>query len=101
VYACASGDMNLYMGTLKDMHVHLEKHADLGCIVDQTFPCLSAVVFLLVGHYPFYGSPNFRIIKSFSTLFSLRGVFSKGIYCTTLVLTLMNYNVLCNGDLGW
>jgi hypothetical protein len=57
-----------YMGLLKESHIHLKKHAVLVHTTGQTLPGLSAVVFLSVGHYPYYGSPDFSIIKSFSTL---------------------------------
>jgi hypothetical protein len=72
----SSVETGVYMWVcLRKSHVHLEKHADLGCTTDQTFPGLSAVVFLLVGHYPYYGSPDFSIIKSFSTLVFPPGFF--------------------------
>jgi hypothetical protein len=73
-----------YMGLLKERCIHLEKHADLGHTTDQTLPGLSAVVFLSVGHYPYYGSPDFIIIKSFSALVFPLG-FSRGIYPKILV----------------
>jgi hypothetical protein len=66
------------------IHTHLKKCAVLVRTTGQTFPGLSAVVFLSVGHYPYYGSPDFSIIKSFSALFSLQG-FSRGIYPKILV----------------
>jgi hypothetical protein len=65
----------MYMWVLRDSHVHLEKHAVLGRTIDQTLPGLSTVVFLSVGHYPCYGSPDFSIIKSFSTLVFPPGFF--------------------------
>jgi hypothetical protein len=57
------------------MHIHLEKHADLGRTIEHTFPGLFVVVFLSVGHYPYYESPDFSIIKSFSTLVFPLGFF--------------------------
>ena len=64
-------------------HVHLEKHAVLVHTIGHTFPSLSAVVFLLVGHYPYYRSPDFNIKKSFSAmvfpLFFSHGYLSKNI----------------------
>jgi hypothetical protein len=47
----------------KYMDVHLEKNAVLCHTIDQTLTGLSVVVFLLVGHYPFYEIPDFSIIK--------------------------------------
>jgi hypothetical protein len=64
-----------YVGLLKESHVHLEKHAVLVRTTGQTLPGLSAVVFLSVGHYPYYGSPDFSIIKSFSALVFPLGFF--------------------------
>jgi hypothetical protein len=63
------------MGLLKESHVHLEKHAVIGSYNNHTLSGLSAVVFLLVGHYPYYRSPDFSIIKSFSTLVFPLGFF--------------------------
>jgi hypothetical protein len=51
-----------------DRPIHLEKHADLGHITYQTLPGLYAIVFLSVGHYPCYKSPDFSILKSFLAL---------------------------------
>jgi hypothetical protein len=56
------------MAHSRDMSVHMEKCAVLGCKVDLNLPSLFVVVFLSVGHYPCYRSPNFSIIKSFSAL---------------------------------
>jgi hypothetical protein len=64
MYAGHNGDNCIYTGLLKERHIHLEKHVDLGCTTDQTLLGLSAIVFLSVGHYPYYESPNFSIIKS-------------------------------------
>jgi hypothetical protein len=75
VYAGANGDKHVYVGSLKDRHVHLKKCADLGRTVDHTLPGLFAVVFLSMGHYPCYRSPNFSIIKLFSALVFLPGFF--------------------------
>jgi hypothetical protein len=76
MYVGASGDRHVYVGVhLRTSHVHLEKCVDLGRTIDQTFPGLSAVVFLSVGHYPCYGSPDFSIIKSFSALVFPPGFF--------------------------
>jgi hypothetical protein len=52
----------------REIHIHLEKHAVLVHTRDQTFLGLFAVVFILVGHYPCYGSPSFSIVKSFSVV---------------------------------
>jgi hypothetical protein len=59
----------------RDICVLLKKHVVLVRIGDQTFPGLSAVVFLSTDHYPWYGSPDFRIIKSFLALVSPPGFF--------------------------
>jgi hypothetical protein len=50
-----------------EIHVHLENHVVLGRTMEQTLLGLSVVVFLSVGHYPYYESLDFIIIKSFST----------------------------------
>ena len=60
------GDNRVYVGVLKGRRVSLQKHAYLGCTIDHTFRILSTLVFISAGHYPYYGSPDFRIIKSFS-----------------------------------
>jgi hypothetical protein len=54
--------------SLKEIHVHLKKHAVVGRTIKQTFLGFFAVVFLSVGHYPYYRSLDFSIIKSFSAL---------------------------------
>jgi hypothetical protein len=64
-----------YTGLLKQSHIHLEKHVVLVHTTGQTLSGLSVVVFLSVGHYPYYGSPDFSIIKSFSTLVFPLGFF--------------------------
>jgi hypothetical protein len=51
---------------LKQSRVHLEKCVVMVSIAVQTFITLCAVVFLSMGHYPYYESPSFSIIKSFS-----------------------------------
>jgi hypothetical protein len=38
--------------------------SNLGRIAEQILLGLFVVVFLSVGHYPYYGSPDFIIIKS-------------------------------------
>jgi hypothetical protein len=48
-----------------------------GRTTEQTWPGLSVVVFLLVGHFPCYGSPDLTLIKASWNWFSLRG-FSRG-----------------------
>jgi hypothetical protein len=53
---------------IRDRHVHLEKHVVLGHTIAHTLSGLSAIVFLIVRHYPYYGSLDFSIIKSLSTL---------------------------------
>jgi hypothetical protein len=58
----------MYAGHKKANHVYLEKRAILVHTTSHTLPGLSAVVFLLVDHYPCYGSPDFSIIKSFLAL---------------------------------
>jgi hypothetical protein len=68
VYAGTNGDKCVYVGTLKDRCAHLEKHANLGHTIDHTLLGLTTVVFLLVGHYPCYESPNFSITKPFLAL---------------------------------
>jgi hypothetical protein len=52
-------------GLVKEIHVYLKNHVFLVCTIGQTFLGLFAVVFLLVGHYPYYR--NFSIIKSCAT----------------------------------
>jgi hypothetical protein len=64
VYAGHNGDKCTYVGLLKERCVHLEKHANIGHKEDQTLSGLCVVVFLSLGHYPYYGSPDFIIIKS-------------------------------------
>jgi hypothetical protein len=85
-FVCVCGPMETSVYTWVHLRtcVHLKKHADLGRTTDQTLPGLSAVVFLSVGHYPYYGSPDFSIIKSFSALVFPQG-FSRGIYPKILV----------------
>jgi hypothetical protein len=68
VYTGAIGDRRVYVGELKDKFVHIKKNVDLGPIEYHTFSGLYVLLFLLVDHYPYYRSPNFSIIKSFSTL---------------------------------
>jgi hypothetical protein len=51
---------------LKKSRVHLEKCVVMVSTAVQTFITLCAVVFLSVGHYPYYESHDFSIIKSFS-----------------------------------
>jgi hypothetical protein len=46
---------------------------------------LSLVVFLSVGHYPFYGSHDLIIVKAYRYWFSLWG-FSRGFYTKIFVL---------------
>jgi hypothetical protein len=85
MYMGLSGDSHVHtQGLLKQSHIHLKKHAVLVHTTGQTLPGLSAVVFLSVGHYPCYGSPDFSIIKSFSTLVFPPG-FSRGLYPKILV----------------
>jgi hypothetical protein len=79
-YFCTCTQVPVEIGTYtqvcrRDNCVYLKKHVDLGHTMKQTFPGLSAVVFLSVGHYPYYGSPDFSIIKSFSVLVFPRGFF--------------------------
>jgi hypothetical protein len=47
----------------------------MGRTSNQTLPGLSAIVFLSMGHYPCYGSPDFIIIKSFLALVFPPGFF--------------------------
>jgi hypothetical protein len=75
VYAGHNGDRHIYTGILKERHTHLIFFVDLGCTTDQTLLGLLAIVFLLVGHYSCYGSPNFSTIKLFSTLVFPMGFF--------------------------
>jgi hypothetical protein len=58
---------------LKERCIHLEKRAYLGRTIEQTLSGLSIVVFLLVGHYPYYESPDLTIIKASKYWFSLWG----------------------------
>jgi hypothetical protein len=46
VYVGVNGDKNVYLGSLKDRHIHLEKHAYLSFATNQTLLGLSAVGFL-------------------------------------------------------
>jgi len=75
MYAGANRDMHVYVNTLKDMRIHLKKCVDTGRRLDHTFSGLSAVVFLSMGHYPYYKSPYFRIIKSFLAMVFPPGFF--------------------------
>jgi hypothetical protein len=83
------------------------KACSSGCTTGQTFPGLSAVVFLSVGHYPCYGSPDFSIIKSFSALVFPLGFFQGylpkniGVYvcliwfpCLCFAACLVDYSVV-------
>jgi hypothetical protein len=54
---------------------------------ENTWPGLSVVVFLLVGHFPYYKSPDLTLIKASKYGFSLQG-FSRG-------SLLENIGVLC------
>jgi hypothetical protein len=63
------------MGQGRDNRRCLEKCAIIDCTTGQPLIVYSMVVFLLVGHYPCYGSPDFSIIKSFSALVFPTGFF--------------------------
>jgi hypothetical protein len=47
-------------------------------MTEKTILGFSGVVFLLVGHFPYYGSLDLTLIKAYWNLFSLQGFFSKG-----------------------
>jgi hypothetical protein len=47
----------------RDKCVHFEKSEVIGRTINYSFLGLSIVVFLSVGHYPCYWSPDFSIIK--------------------------------------
>jgi hypothetical protein len=47
-------------------NIYLKKNVDMGRTTEQTFLGFFAVVFMLVGHYPYYMNPDCSIIKSFS-----------------------------------
>jgi hypothetical protein len=57
-----------YMAHQKVNSVHLEKRVVLVRTIGHSLRGFSTAVFLSVGHYPCYGSPDFSIIKSFSAL---------------------------------
>jgi hypothetical protein len=75
VYVGHSGETHTYTGLLKKSHVHLKKCVLMVCTEGKTLSGLSAVVFLSVGHYPYYESFDFSIIKSFSALVFPSGFF--------------------------
>jgi hypothetical protein len=64
-----------YVVHKKENHVHLEKHVVLLRTTCQTLSGSCVVLFLSVGHYPCYESPNFSIIKSLSALVFPPGFF--------------------------
>jgi hypothetical protein len=68
---------------IRNNNVYLKKHVNMVRITEQTFLGLSAVVFLSVGHYPYYRSPNFSKIKSLSTLVFPLGFFQGYCWCCT------------------
>jgi hypothetical protein len=85
MYMGFSGDRCIYTWVFLRKGMYTSKSVpDLGHTTEQTLPGLSVVVFLSVGHYPCYGSPDFIIIKSSQYWFSLQG-FSRGIYPKILV----------------
>jgi hypothetical protein len=84
VYTGFNGDRCIYTSLLKERCIHLKSVLDLGHTIEQTFSGLFVVLFLSVGHYPYYESLDFIIIKSSQYWFSLQ-VFFKGIYPKILV----------------
>jgi hypothetical protein len=78
------GEKCVYAGVLKGMCVHIEKHVIQGSYNEQNMLGLSIVVFLSMGHYPYYESPDLTIIKASKYWFSLQG-FSKGFFLKIFV----------------
>jgi hypothetical protein len=54
----------MYMGLLKERHIHLKNMLVQGRTTTHALPGLSAVYILLVGHFPYYRSPDLTLIKA-------------------------------------
>jgi len=63
VYVGHNGDRCIYVGFLKERCIHLEMRPRYGSYNKKQIPGLSAVVFLSMGHYPYYRILDFIIIK--------------------------------------
>jgi hypothetical protein len=98
VHICGSQCKHLrtYVVHKKENHVHLEKRSFLVHTSGRTFPGLSTVLFLSVGHYPCYESPDFNIIKSLSALV-FPSVFFQGFIPETfgVIMCLIWFPSLC------